>query len=42
MRFVDSANNKYNEKIYDLALIYYTYDNMLKENHLKDSTYRYF
>ena len=37
MRFVDSANNKYNEKIYDLALIYYTYDNMLKENHLKDS-----
>lgn len=37
MRFVNSADSKYNEKIYDLALIYYTYDNMLKENNLKDS-----
>lgn len=37
LNLVNSSDNTYNEKIHDLSLIYYTYDNMLRENNLKDS-----
>ncbi len=37
IKIITNDSHNYNEKIYDLALIYYTYDNMLKEKNLKDS-----